>query len=67
MILMNSIILFLADFGMTLCTLIGLFMINSQLGAIATGLYVIKNVAELLIVKEQERQWKEMLDKAEKL
>jgi hypothetical protein len=67
MIVLNSIIATLAEFGQKLCVLIGLFMISSKLGAVTLGLYGIMKIADYLIAREYAQKMKQILGNSEKL
>ncbi len=67
MIFLNSLIAVLADFGVRLCVLISVWMVNSKLGAITLGLYTMMNVADYLIKREYNQKMQQLIDQSEKL
>ena len=67
MIILNSVISLLAELGVKISFLIGLYMVSEKLALIVLGLSVIKFIAEVQIAREQNRKMQELFSEGEKL
>lgn len=67
MLFFNALISLLAETGMHICALIAIWMVNSRLGLITLMLYSIKEIANYMMRLQYEKEYKKLLDKAEKL
>lgn len=67
MILLNSIISLASEIGMNITILIAIAMIDVKLAFITAGLRVIKFIADVQILRENQKALQQLFDKGEEL